>query len=123
MEGDSVTLNPDLTQIQRGDLKWRFGQILIAQINTQDNERKYYNDSADGRFRGRMELNQTGSLSIINTRTEHTGRYEVYSMNSITPLYKLRLTVYGEESLFDVCCFFSYSHFWLMDLLQKCAWT
>ncbi len=96
-EGDSVTLNPDPTQIQRGVLKWRFKQFLIAQINTQDNERKYYNDSADGRFRGRLKLNQTGSLSIINTRTEHTGRYEVYSMNSI-PLNKFRLTVYGEKS-------------------------
>ncbi len=98
-EGDSVTLNLDLTQIQRADLKWKFKQILIAQINIQDNERKYYNDSADGRFRGRLELNQAGSLSIINTRTEHTGRYEVYSTNSNTPLYKFRLTVYGEKSI------------------------
>ncbi len=98
MEGDSVTLNPDRTQIQRGDLKWKFEKILIAKVNIENNERTYHNDSVGGRFRGRLELNQTGSLSITNTRTEHTGLYEVYSSNSITPLNTFRLTVYGEKS-------------------------
>ncbi|KAF4098070.1 hypothetical protein G5714_022078 [Onychostoma macrolepis] len=100
LEGDSVTLNPDLTHIQKGDLKWKFEQFLIAKINTENNERTYHNDSAGGRFRGRLELDQTGSLSITSTTTEHTGLYEVYSRNSSNiPLYKFSLTVYARPPI------------------------
>ncbi|XP_058617248.1 uncharacterized protein LOC131530797 [Onychostoma macrolepis] len=96
LEGDSVTLNPDLTHIQKGDLKWKFEQFFIAKINIENNERTYHNDSAGGRFRGRLELDQTGSLSITSTTTEHTGLYEVYSRkNNNIPLYKFSLTVYA----------------------------
>ncbi|KAL0146725.1 hypothetical protein M9458_058065 [Cirrhinus mrigala] len=91
-EGESVTL--DITKTQKGDLTWRFGQILIATFNTQNNERKYYSDSADGIFRGRLELDQTGSLIITNTTTQHTGLYGVYSWNN-NNISTFSLTVYA----------------------------
>ncbi len=71
MEGDSVTLNPDLTQIQGLDLLlWRFGDkgFTIAQI---DEKEILYEDYEI--FRDRLQLDQTGSLTITNIRTNHSG--------------------------------------------------
>ncbi|KAL1252070.1 hypothetical protein QQF64_019866, partial [Cirrhinus molitorella] len=78
-EGDSVTLNSDLNQIMANDwIIWMFTNNLIAQIN------KWlgfivYDDVLDGRFRDRLKLdNQTGSLTITNTTTEHAGVYYLH---------------------------------------------
>ncbi|XP_051766513.1 uncharacterized protein LOC127521343 isoform X3 [Ctenopharyngodon idella] len=79
MEGDSVTLNSDLTEMKDDDLiQWRFGDgnTIIAEINKQFDRITVYDDVLDGRFRDRLKLdNQTGSLTITNTRPEHTGEY------------------------------------------------
>ncbi|XP_039538319.1 SLAM family member 5-like isoform X2 [Pimephales promelas] len=81
MEGDSLTLNTDLSQIQRADLiLWTFGpeSTRIAQINRQVNMVSLFSNALDGRFRGRLELDdQTGDLTIMNIRTEHSGLYEL----------------------------------------------
>ncbi|XP_058616675.1 uncharacterized protein LOC131530425 [Onychostoma macrolepis] len=76
MEGDSVTLQND--QVQRDDLiVWRFGDkgILLAKIDVETNETSL--NDADERFINRLQLGQTGSLTIKNTRTEHAGLYEL----------------------------------------------
>ncbi|XP_043078885.1 CD48 antigen-like [Puntigrus tetrazona] len=97
MEGDSVTLNSDLTQIQSDDeMMWKYDNILIAKIYGKDNKSRVYNESADGRFRDRLELDQTGSLIITNTRTTDSGLYTASSKNSGTVLF--RLTVYARLS-------------------------
>ncbi|XP_016425014.1 SLAM family member 5-like, partial [Sinocyclocheilus rhinocerous] len=91
-EGDSVTLH-----IQRDDeIEWRFGQknILLAEIK-QNNKSTFYDGSAGGRFRGRLKLNQTGSLSITNTSTTDSGDYKVTSTKTRTLLNTFRLSVYG----------------------------
>uniref|UniRef100_A0A9J7XR50 Ig-like domain-containing protein n=2 Tax=Cyprinus carpio carpio TaxID=630221 RepID=A0A9J7XR50_CYPCA len=94
MEGDSVTLNISDTDIQKDDqIMWKFGQILIAQINRKINKSMVH--SADGRFRDRLKLDQTGSLIITNIRTTHSGLYKVYSKRSETPLNIFNLTVYA----------------------------
>ncbi|XP_016314650.1 uncharacterized protein LOC107667491 [Sinocyclocheilus anshuiensis] len=99
MEGDSVTLNIDGTDIQMNDMvEWRFGpeDILIAKISKQNNMSIFHNDSADGRFRDRLKLDhQTGSLSITNTRTTDSGVYKVTSNSTETPLNTFNLTVYA----------------------------
>ncbi len=54
-------------------------------------------DVLDGRFRDRLKLDdQTGSLIITNTRTEHTGLYKLQS-NSVSKSFSL--TVYGEINI------------------------
>lgn len=79
MEGDSVSLQKDSTELQRDDLiVWRFGDkgLLLAKIDVETNETLLNAD--DERFRNKLKLDyQTGSLTIKNARTEHTGLYEV----------------------------------------------
>ncbi|XP_039538307.1 SLAM family member 5-like isoform X3 [Pimephales promelas] len=90
MEGDSLTLNTDVTQIQKADLiLWIFGpeSTRIAQINRQVNMVSLFSNALDGRFRDRLHLDdQTGDLTIMNIRTEHSGLYElqIYSRNVAT---------------------------------------
>ncbi|XDV23408.1 hypothetical protein PO909_027988 [Leuciscus waleckii] len=78
MEGESVTLKTDV-EVQRDDLiVWWFGDegILLAKIDVETNESSL--NEADERFRGRLKLDhQTGSLTITNIRTEHSGLYEL----------------------------------------------
>ncbi|XP_067255051.1 CD48 antigen-like [Chanodichthys erythropterus] len=78
-EGDSVTLNSDLTEMKNDDvIRWKFTYTLIAEINKRPNRITVNDAVLDGRFRDRLKLdNQTGSLTITNTRTEHAGDYEL----------------------------------------------
>ncbi|KAL0175145.1 hypothetical protein M9458_031113, partial [Cirrhinus mrigala] len=78
IEGESIILQNDATKLQKDDLiVWRFGDkgVLLAKIDVETNE-STLND-ADERFRNRLQLDQTGSLTITNAKTEHSGLYEV----------------------------------------------
>ncbi|XP_073717909.1 uncharacterized protein [Misgurnus anguillicaudatus] len=85
MEGESVTLHTDLTDIQINDqILWMFGseESLITKFHKKkswktlyygvDDEKMLY-DGVDGRFKNKLELDQTGSLTIRDINTEHTG--------------------------------------------------
>ncbi|XP_067253051.1 CD48 antigen-like [Chanodichthys erythropterus] len=79
MEGDSVTLNSDLTEIPDSLITWKFGanNTWIAKIKRKKQIFSTYNGTAE-RFRDRLKLDdQTGSLTIMNIRTEHAGVYKV----------------------------------------------
>ncbi len=93
MEGDSVTLNPDLTQIQGFlAIEWRFEDQLIASI---DGSKPTYPNE---RFGDRLKLNQTGSLTITNMKTKHSGLYKLQiDLNSGPVHVNFTVTVYGEE--------------------------
>ncbi|ROJ49825.1 CD48 antigen [Anabarilius grahami] len=95
-EGDSVTLNTDLTEVDDDDLiLWRFGteKTLIAEINVPDDSMTVYDDDLDGRFRDRLKLdNKTGSLTITNITMKHAGDYEL-KINSVRKSFSL--TVYS----------------------------
>ncbi|KAK7136653.1 hypothetical protein R3I93_016867 [Phoxinus phoxinus] len=96
--GDSVTLNSG-TIIQRDDvIEWRFGDLnsLIAEHN-----RKTGNFStSDERFRHRLQLDySTGSLTITNTSTKHSGLYEadIRKSSSLHTIHKsYSVTASGE---------------------------
>lgn len=123
MEGDSVTLHTDVTQILTDDLiLWTFGpkDTHIAKINRAHEE--IFHDSVDGRFRDRLQLdNQTGSLTITNTSTRLSGPYTVEIVNENTVSVKtFSVTVYGKQSIYTVKCpvLFRFS-FNYIQLLQQ----
>ncbi|XP_077094000.1 SLAM family member 5-like [Siphateles boraxobius] len=93
IEGDSVTLKPNVA-ILRNKILWRFGDqgSLIALI---DAGQISLFDGPDGRFKDRLKLNHTGSLTITNTRTSDSGPYEVNIKGGAgDQVRKFNLTVY-----------------------------
>ncbi|XP_050959680.1 uncharacterized protein LOC127161082 [Labeo rohita] len=96
MEGDSVTLESGVTEIQTRDvITWTFGhpETLIAQIIKEDGIFSTY-DGPDGRFRDRLKLDhQTGSLTITNTRTTHSGLYLISIKGTILTINRLNFSV------------------------------
>ncbi len=95
MEGDSVTIHTDVTEIHEDDeIMWNFGAInsLIAQIYRASGNFFTYND---GRFRDRLKLDkQTGSLTITNITTQHAGHYEIIAAKLSSKTFSV--SVYGE---------------------------
>ncbi|XP_026109282.1 SLAM family member 9-like [Carassius auratus] len=99
MEGDSVNLQINVTEIQTDDLiMWKFGtkKTLIVKINRATNEISIKDDDLDGRFRGRLKVDhQTGSLIITNTRTTDSGLYEVTISGKTETEIRFNVTVYA----------------------------
>ncbi|KAL1251635.1 hypothetical protein QQF64_019431 [Cirrhinus molitorella] len=95
-EGDSVTLNTDVTEVQRDDqILWKFGPQMtrIAEIY------KHIIDMFDSNetFGDRLQLDSfTGSLTIRNIRTTDSGLYELQISSKRGNSYKtFNVTVYA----------------------------
>uniref|UniRef100_A0A8C1MA85 Immunoglobulin domain-containing protein n=1 Tax=Cyprinus carpio TaxID=7962 RepID=A0A8C1MA85_CYPCA len=72
MEGESVTLDPELTDIQSDkEIEWRFGEVRIARV--LKNTTNYYGDT----FTNRLKMYRNGSLTITNTRNTDSGLYKL----------------------------------------------
>uniref|UniRef100_A0A8C1QL49 Ig-like domain-containing protein n=1 Tax=Cyprinus carpio TaxID=7962 RepID=A0A8C1QL49_CYPCA len=101
-EGDSVTLESGLTEIQKEDIiMWRFGRAdtLIAQIDKEDEIFSTSHGDVVG-FRDRLKLDhQTGSLTIMNTRTTDSGLYQITIKASKETTHRFRVTVYARLSV------------------------
>uniref|UniRef100_A0A8C1LEK8 Ig-like domain-containing protein n=1 Tax=Cyprinus carpio TaxID=7962 RepID=A0A8C1LEK8_CYPCA len=99
MEGDSVTLKSGVIELQKEDLiTWTFGRpaTRIAEINKEDCIFSTYDDVLEGRFRDRLKLHhQTGSLTITNTRTTHSGLYQVIISSRRKITYSFNVTVFA----------------------------
>ncbi|XP_067258916.1 uncharacterized protein [Chanodichthys erythropterus] len=96
MEGDSVTLNSDLTEIMNKDtILWMFGpkDSLIAQVGRTDDLTKFLVPDVLA-FRGRVQVNKdTGSLTIRNTRIRHSGQYKLTISREQTRIKIFNVTV------------------------------
>ncbi|XP_052394849.1 SLAM family member 9 isoform X1 [Carassius gibelio] len=100
-EGDSVTLNSNVTKIHDDYIVWRFGaeKTLIAQIRIEDGLFSKY-DVPDGRFRDRLKLDdQTGSLIITNITTEHSGVYQLMIDGAKSTSQTFSVSVYARLSV------------------------
>uniref|UniRef100_A0A673HPQ8 Immunoglobulin domain-containing protein n=1 Tax=Sinocyclocheilus rhinocerous TaxID=307959 RepID=A0A673HPQ8_9TELE len=131
-EGDPVTLHTDVETNQQEDIKWYFNDIRIAEISgdLSDICTDVQCNEGTERFRDRLKLDhQTGSLTIMNTRTTDSGLYELKIISSFSISEKtFSVTVYG-ESLNK--CLKSHNYYWqasfvlsrvpycCYDLLQK----
>lgn len=98
MEGESVTLRTDVN-VQRDDLiLWMFNvnnaDTLIAQIHGQNI--KIFNKTVI--FGDQLKMDsQTGSLTIRNIRTEHSGLYKLTIIQEKTTYRTFSVAVYGES--------------------------
>lgn len=99
LEGDSITLHTNLTEIHKVDLMmWMYGaqSAIIAKLNGKSQTCSFY-DVDDGRFEDRLQLdNQTGSLSISDVRTKHSGDYQLKIISTETSSKTFSVTVHGE---------------------------
>ncbi|XP_057181297.1 natural killer cell receptor 2B4-like [Triplophysa rosa] len=91
MEGDSVTLHTDQTDIQEDDqILWLFGprETRIAEITKWTNLSSVYDNVDNGRFRDGLQLNnQTGSLTITNITSTDSGLYQLQIIRNTGVLY------------------------------------
>ncbi|KAL1251749.1 hypothetical protein QQF64_019545, partial [Cirrhinus molitorella] len=108
MEGESITLDTDVKTDQQVKISWYFDDIQIAEI-TGDLRKICRDVQCDGRFRNRLKLDQqTGSLTIKDTRTKDIGMYKLKIMRNSREHEKIFIvTVHGffsgstdEESAF-----------------------
>ncbi|XP_048036200.1 uncharacterized protein LOC125261683 isoform X2 [Megalobrama amblycephala] len=94
MKGDSVTLNIDVTEVHKYLLiQWAFGSTRIAEFNRLTQTNSTY-DGPDERFRDRLKLDQTGSLTITNTTTTDSGLYQLTIVSRGSSYINFNLTVY-----------------------------
>ncbi|ROL55111.1 hypothetical protein DPX16_0806 [Anabarilius grahami] len=99
-EGESVTLDSAITKKQNDVMTWYFNEIVISEI-TGDQSKICTDVQCEERFRDRLKLdNQTGSLTIMNTRNTDSGEYKlkiILNNNSfsITRVKRFNVTVTG----------------------------
>ncbi|XP_039547159.1 SLAM family member 9-like isoform X3 [Pimephales promelas] len=94
-EGDSVSLNTDVQVQSKDQILWMFGprETRIAEIYKKNIDMF----DSDVTFGDRLQMDsQTGSLTIRNIRSEHTGLYKVNVIRSEETSYKkFNVTVYA----------------------------
>ncbi|XP_016116385.1 carcinoembryonic antigen-related cell adhesion molecule 20-like [Sinocyclocheilus grahami] len=96
-EGDSVVLHTDIPEIQKDDeILWRFrDKDVIAKIKKDEHIFSIFDNSADGIFRSRLQLNpQTGDIIISDIRNSTSGLYKVdFKKSSYTTHKSFNVTI------------------------------
>ncbi|XP_026111716.1 SLAM family member 9-like isoform X2 [Carassius auratus] len=98
MEGDSVTLHTDVTQIQKyTEIRWMFGDKVITRFNVTTQQ--ISNSDSPESLKDRLKLDhQTGSLTITNIRTTDSGRYILEMYEKIYLMKTFEVTIYAPLS-------------------------
>ncbi|XP_016419841.1 muscle M-line assembly protein unc-89-like [Sinocyclocheilus rhinocerous] len=98
-EGESVTLDPGEVNLNYL-MTWYFNDTLIAEITGDPNKTCTDGqcEDPDGRFRDRLDVNQTGSLTVRNTTITDSGLYklQINSSNRISIIKIFSVIVTGE---------------------------
>ncbi|XP_048038458.1 uncharacterized protein LOC125263506 isoform X2 [Megalobrama amblycephala] len=108
-EGESLTLDPGVKKHPNDVMTWYFNDTCIAKITGDQNQicTDDQCEHADGRFKDRPKLdNQTGSLTIMNTRTTDSGLYKLeinrsIGSISISSFKSFSIAVIGLQSVKD----------------------
>ncbi|XP_005161711.1 uncharacterized protein si:dkey-182g1.4 [Danio rerio] len=98
-EGDPLALHTDVDEVSRYLLiQWMFENTRIAEVNRLSKINSTY-DGPEETFRGRLKLDQTGSLTITNTRSTDSGLYKlsIYKLQQISYIH-FQVTIYGRSS-------------------------
>ncbi|XP_052445421.1 muscle M-line assembly protein unc-89 [Carassius gibelio] len=100
VEGDPVTLNTDVTLSPQQRIKWYFNDTRIAQI-IGGQSFICSDDECKERFRDRLKMdNQTGSLTIKDTRNTDSGLYKLQIISGSTISDKIfNVTVTGTSGV------------------------
>uniref|UniRef100_A0A8C2D3E2 Immunoglobulin domain-containing protein n=1 Tax=Cyprinus carpio TaxID=7962 RepID=A0A8C2D3E2_CYPCA len=102
MEGDSVTLKTNVTELHGDDdIAWTYGaeKSLIVKISNEKQIFSTYDVPRD-RFRDRLKVDhQTGSLTIMNITTQHAGVYEQQRRGAKLSSKTFNVSVYESDSL------------------------
>uniref|UniRef100_A0A673MRC8 Immunoglobulin subtype domain-containing protein n=1 Tax=Sinocyclocheilus rhinocerous TaxID=307959 RepID=A0A673MRC8_9TELE len=110
--GDSVTLHTDVTEIREDDdILWKFGagKSQIAKIKKK---------------KDRLKLdNQTGSLTITNITTQHTGVYQLEIAGAKKASKTFSVSVYESRLIVVFIFLFILSCFQLVCLFQSSSVT
>ncbi|ROI30927.1 hypothetical protein DPX16_0524 [Anabarilius grahami] len=99
-EGESVTLDPGKIKTTNNSMMWYFNDTLMAEI-TGDQSKICTDEQCSKRFRHRLEVNHTGSLTIMNTRNTDSGEYKLKITNirfSIIKSFSVTVTARAQSA-------------------------
>ncbi|KTF91158.1 hypothetical protein cypCar_00035426 [Cyprinus carpio] len=104
-EGESVTLDPGVMEKTNDLMTWYLNDIPITEIpGDPRSSADVQCEDADERFRDRLEVNQTGSLTITNINTADTGLYNLQiSSSGFSIMRSFSVSVTGECNVIIQC--------------------
>ncbi|KAL1251777.1 hypothetical protein QQF64_019573, partial [Cirrhinus molitorella] len=86
MEGDLVLLDTGVKTNQQEEIQWYFNDTLITKITGSLSE-ICTNVRCKERFRDRLKVDEFGSLTIMNIRTEDAGFYKLKISGSLVKIF------------------------------------
>ncbi|KAL1251779.1 hypothetical protein QQF64_019575 [Cirrhinus molitorella] len=96
-KGDSVTLHTGVKTNQQEEIQWYFNDTLITEITFNLSE-ICTNVRCKERFRDRLKVDEFGSLTIMNIRTEDAGVYKLKISGSLIKIFNVSVTSYSVGS-------------------------
>ncbi|XP_050951376.1 uncharacterized protein LOC127154042 [Labeo rohita] len=96
-EGDSVIINTGVKTNQKEKIQWYFIDTLIAEI-TGDLRKICTNVCCQERFRDRLNVDEFGSLTIMNIITKDAGVYKLKINGSLVKIFSVSIASFSVGS-------------------------